>query len=211
MDRATSRVANGYLFLPLLILLVLMLPGWRHACLTLYHLWEPHLEVPVGIAPSPTTPLRIRSDAYGRGEFGAKRRGKRRHAGIDLMAKLGDPVRAARSGWATVDYKKNGYGHFVTIQHLDGSETLYAHLSRVDIQNDQWLWQGQQIGAIGKTGNAGHYTGIVPHLHFEVRLDGTPIDPTPLLTIGAAMSSQKPTLAFLQRTFSPMHTVDAER
>lgn len=185
MDRTASRLTasgNGYLLLPLLILLLLTSPGWKQLSLSLYRLWEPNLVLPV--EQQPAAALRIRNDAYGSGEFGARRRGKRHHAGIDLLAPLGSPVKAARSGWVSTGYKQNGYGHFVEIKHLDGSETLYAHLARVDVRDKQWVWQGQHVGIIGKTGNASHHKGILPHLHFEVRMDGKAIDPKLLLMIG---------------------------
>jgi YD repeat-containing protein len=175
--------------------------------MALYRLWEPQLTSPLDHHSSPDR-IRIRSDTYGQGTFGAKRRGARRHAGIDLLASLGSMVRAARSGWATTDYRRDGYGHLVIIQHPDGSETRYAHLARVDIANGQWVWQGQPIGTVGKTGNAGHYRGILPHLHFEVRLEGAVVDPMPLLIANDVPSWR---LAARAPASAPAHIRDANR
>lgn len=208
MDRAAYRVNRGYLLFPLLIGLLLTAPGWQPISAALYQLWEPRLTLPV-TEQSPDQ-LRIRHDAYGHGVFGAKRRGRRRHAGVDLLAPIGSPVQAARSGWATTDYKRHGYGHVVMIRHPDGSETLYAHLARVDIANGQWVWQGQPIGAVGKTGNAGHYRGILPHLHFEVWIGGAAVDPMPLLT--ASASARWPLRLTARAPASqPAHTDDGRR
>ncbi len=209
MARATSRLTTGYLFLPLLMLMVMLVPTWKPLSLKMYQLWEPHLALPVSHGQS-TEHLRIRSDAYGNGEFGAKRRGSRHHAGIDLLAPLGSPVVAARSGWATTGYKRYGYGHFVTITHPDGSETLYAHLARVDVENGQWVWQDQQLGTVGKTGNAGHYRGILPHLHFEVRIDGEAVNPLPLLAATPA-PPWRTVRAPTETSFLPRRTSDVTR
>jgi murein DD-endopeptidase MepM/ murein hydrolase activator NlpD len=106
--------------------------------------------------------------------------GGRHHPGIDIKGTTGDPVTAAGTGtvvlagMAPAGY--SGYGNVVLIDHGGGIATLYAHLSRVDVAMGQVVQQGQQVGAVGMTGMA---TG--PHLHFEVRVNGTPTDPVPLL------------------------------
>ena len=97
------------------------------------------------------------------------------HSGLDIDAfgRYGAPVVAAASGTvvlvASLDW---GYGIHVIIRHADGSETLYGHLSAVSVSQGQSVAQGQQIGAIGCTG---YCTG--PHLHFEIRIGGSPVDP----------------------------------
>ncbi len=98
--------------------------------------------------------------------------GNRHHAGIDLAAQWGTPVRAARDGiveragwWGT-------YGNAVAIDHGDASETRYAHLSSVAVAAGQLVRQGDVIGYVGSTGAS---TG--PHLHFELRFDGRAVDP----------------------------------
>jgi hypothetical protein len=94
------------------------------------------------------------------------------HTGLDFAAAAGTAVHAvsagtvARAGWA------GGYGNLVVLRHGDGLASWYAHLSRVDASPGQQLPAGTVIGAVGSTGNA---TG--PHLHLEVRLDGSPVDP----------------------------------
>jgi murein DD-endopeptidase MepM/ murein hydrolase activator NlpD len=106
--------------------------------------------------------------------------GRRHHPGIDIDGVTGDPVVAAGTGtvllagMAPAGY--SGYGNVVLIGHSGGIATLYAHLSRVDVALGQAIQQGQQIGAIGATGEA---TG--DHLHFEVRVDNKPVDPMPWL------------------------------
>jgi murein DD-endopeptidase MepM/ murein hydrolase activator NlpD len=69
-------------------------------------------------------------------------------------------------------YSGYGYGYYVIVRHGDGSETLYAHLSAIYVSLGQYVGQGEIIGAVGCTGWC---TG--PHLHFEVRIGGTPVDP----------------------------------
>ena len=106
--------------------------------------------------------------------------GRRNHPGIDIDGVTGDPVVAAEAGTVvlagTAPAGYSGYGNVVMIDHGGGLSTLYAHLSRVDVAMGQSVQQGQQIGAIGATGEA---TG--DHLHFEVRVDNKPEDPVPWL------------------------------
>jgi murein DD-endopeptidase MepM/ murein hydrolase activator NlpD len=95
------------------------------------------------------------------------------HLGIDIGAGIGDPVHAADSGvivfagWST-----QGYGYMVMIDHGNGYQTLYAHLSSVGVTCGSDVYQGGYIGAAGSTGNS---TGA--HLHFEVRYLGGFINP----------------------------------
>jgi murein DD-endopeptidase MepM/ murein hydrolase activator NlpD len=118
---------------------------------------------------SPVTNIIIRNDSYGDGHFGASRsNGKRKHKGVDLKAKVGEPVVAVKSGWAWTEVQPTGYGNIVKINHLDGRQSRYAHLDKFDIWRFQWVCQGDKIGEIGKTGNA-NYKRMVTHLHFEIR------------------------------------------
>jgi len=120
--------------------------------------------------------LAIRNDTRGDGDFGTKRNGNRNHEGIDLFAPVGTPVRAAKGGIAFAgDYPK-GMGLFVKIKHKNGMLTVYGHLSKIYIKPIQRVRQGQIIGEVGKTGNA-RYREILPHLHFEIRRYGVPLDP----------------------------------
>ena len=102
------------------------------------------------------------------------------HTGQDLAAPTGTPVHAAATGVVTVEHP-SWAGNLVRIDHGGGVETWYAHLSRVDVSPGQTVGPGQQIGAVGNLGNT---TG--PHLHFEVRLDGSPVDPTQVLDLPEA-------------------------
>ncbi|WP_427893081.1 peptidoglycan DD-metalloendopeptidase family protein [Kribbella sp. GL6] len=102
------------------------------------------------------------------------------HTGQDFPAAIGTPVRAVTSGVVRVEHPAWA-GNLVRIDHGNGLETLYAHLSRVDVTDGQQVTAGQQIGAVGDKGNT---TG--PHLHFEVRLGGDPVNPMPFLATGSA-------------------------
>jgi murein DD-endopeptidase MepM/ murein hydrolase activator NlpD len=100
----------------------------------------------------------------------------RPHAGVDIGAPHGAAVRAAGAGTVSFAGTASGYGLTVIIDHGDGRTTLYAHLSRLDVQAGTEVSEGAVVGAVGATGLV---TG--PHLHFEVRVDGVPQDPAPLL------------------------------
>ncbi|TDW91957.1 peptidoglycan DD-metalloendopeptidase family protein [Kribbella sp. VKM Ac-2566] len=102
------------------------------------------------------------------------------HTGQDFPASIGTTVRAVTSGVVRVEHPAWA-GNLVRIDHGNGLETLYAHLSRVDVADGQQVTAGQQIGAVGTEGNS---TG--PHLHFEVRLGGDPVNPMPFLATGSA-------------------------
>lgn len=96
------------------------------------------------------------------------------HGGIDLSAPQGTPVFSATSGKvSSVKHLKSSYGTHIRIKGFDGREYIYAHLSGERVEVGQTIRAGQRIGAVGSTGRA---TG--PHLHFEVRENGAPIDPT---------------------------------
>jgi murein DD-endopeptidase MepM/ murein hydrolase activator NlpD len=94
------------------------------------------------------------------------------HLGTDFAATTGTPARTIGDGVVTFAGVQNGYGNVVFIKHRDNHETVYAHLSKVSVQNGQSVSQGQTIGLVGSSGWA---TG--PHLHFEVRVNGTQQDP----------------------------------
>lgn len=96
----------------------------------------------------------------------------RLHAGTDFAAPTGTPVMAAASGTVVFAGRHGGHGNYVRIRHKPGMETAYAHLSRIGVRPGQSIQQGQVLGAVGSTGLS---TG--PHLHYEVWLNGRPIDP----------------------------------
>ncbi|MFN5854690.1 MAG: murein hydrolase activator EnvC family protein [Pseudanabaenaceae cyanobacterium] len=101
---------------------------------------------------------------------------ERFHAGMDIGADHGELIYAADAGTVIFSDWYGGYGNSVIIDHGNGLTTLYAHASEVYVQEGQGVTKGQPIAAIGSTGFS---TG--PHLHFEVRKDGEPIDPAQFL------------------------------
>jgi murein DD-endopeptidase MepM/ murein hydrolase activator NlpD len=98
------------------------------------------------------------------------------HAGLDLAAATGTPVEAAAAGTVTRAEAAGTYGNLVVVRHPDGLETRYAHLSEIAVEVGQQVRAGERLGAVGATGRV---TGA--HLHFEVRQDGHPHDPTTYL------------------------------
>ncbi|MDP4278171.1 MAG: M23 family metallopeptidase [Bacteroidota bacterium] len=124
-------------------------------------------------------------------------RGRRFHNGIDLRLGIGDTVHAAFSGRIRVRrYNSGGYGYFLVLRHKDGVETLYAHLSKFLVAPNQEVRAGQAI-ALG--GSTGHSTG--PHLHFEVRLMGNPINPAKLFSFTDYMPLRNKYYVVKDRTF----------
>ncbi len=107
------------------------------------------------------------------------------HPGFDLAAKTGTPVAAAAGGTVTHAGPAGTYGNLVTVKHPSGYETRYAHLSAVAVHVGDTVATGDHVGDVGTTG---YSTG--PHLHFELRHDGHPIDPAPLLPLNT--SSTRP-------------------
>jgi len=96
----------------------------------------------------------------------------RLHQGIDIGASTGTPIHAAAAGTVIYCGWEEGYGNFVVIDHGGNLATAYGHQSAIAVACGQSVAQGQVIGYVGCTG---HCTG--PHLHFEVRIDGNPVDP----------------------------------
>ncbi|NJC32682.1 murein DD-endopeptidase MepM/ murein hydrolase activator NlpD [Sphingomonas jejuensis] len=110
----------------------------------------------------------VRSDPF--------RGGRAMHAGVDIPGPVGTPIYATadgivrRAGWAS------GYGNLIEIGHGRAIDTRYGHLSEILVQANSRVRRGDLIGRMGSTGRS---TGS--HLHYEVRLDGRPVDPTPFL------------------------------
>jgi murein DD-endopeptidase MepM/ murein hydrolase activator NlpD len=94
------------------------------------------------------------------------------HLGVDYGGEIGTPVRTVGDGLVEFAGEQNGFGNVIIIRHNSTEQTLYAHLSRIDVKAGQSVEQGQLVGAIGQTGWA---TG--PHLHFEFRVNGVHLDP----------------------------------
>ncbi len=99
-------------------------------------------------------------------------RWKRGHYGVDIRLRTGDPVRAAFSGTVRVAGRMGGYGNCIVVRHSNGLETLYGHLSKINVKHGQEVAAGEVIGLGGSTGRS---TG--PHLHFECRFLYQPFDP----------------------------------
>lgn len=121
------------------------------------------------------------SSPFGSRRDPIRKRRQQRHKGIDLVAKRGTPVLAAGPGVVVKARRNGGYGRVIYIDHGDGLETRYAHLSRILVDKGEFVAGGTLIGKVGSTGRT---TG--PHLHFEVRKHGRAIAPDQAL--GIAMS-----------------------
>ncbi len=94
------------------------------------------------------------------------------HTGIDINGSTGTPISAAADGKVILSQTYGGYGRAVVIDHGGGMATLYAHQSSIAVSVGEVVTRGEVIGYVGCTGSC---TG--PHLHFEVRLNGVPVDP----------------------------------
>lgn len=104
--------------------------------------------------------------------FGEPRSGGRTHRGIDLAVPRGTPVKATASGATSFSGPLGNYGNFILLRHARDIETAYGHLDRLLVRTGERVRRGQVIGTVGATGNA---TG--PHLHYEVRIEGVPVNP----------------------------------
>jgi murein DD-endopeptidase MepM/ murein hydrolase activator NlpD len=98
------------------------------------------------------------------------------HKGVDLDVDYGDPVRAGAAGTVVEAGYDGGYGYKIDIDHGNGYHTWYAHLSKIDVQEGQYVMKAQHIAEVGSSGVS---TG--PHLHYQIMLDGNAIDPAPYL------------------------------
>ena len=105
--------------------------------------------------------------------FGYRPRRGRQHFGLDIRIKTGDTIRAAFDGKVRISrYERRGYGHYLVLRHPNGLETVYGHLSKKLVAENDIVHAGDPI-ALG--GNTGRSTG--PHLHFETRILGNAINP----------------------------------
>jgi murein DD-endopeptidase MepM/ murein hydrolase activator NlpD len=100
------------------------------------------------------------------------RKGKEPHDGIDLAAPAGTPVKTAGEGTVLFAGEQKGYGLIVIVEHPKGTITLYAHNRDVRVKSGQKVREGQVLATVGDSGATSG-----PHLHFEVRQDGNPVDP----------------------------------
>ena len=105
-----------------------------------------------------------RQDPFGgEGEF---------HTGLDILAPMGTPIRAAGDGIVETSGMANGYGREIIIDHGHGVRTLYGHMSALVAIAGQQVIRGQVIGYVGQSGRA-----TCPHLHYEVRINNVPVNP----------------------------------
>ena len=113
------------------------------------------------------------------------------HAGIDISAGYGEPVVAAADGWVAAAEEKIGYGRVVVVNHGFGFSSWYAHLSRFAVHAGQPVRRGTIVGYVGSSGRA-----TAAHLHFEVRVNDTPVNPWRYLGGGgASRASARPAAA----------------
>jgi len=109
------------------------------------------------------------------------------HKGIDMAAPTGTPIFATADGTVDMAQWFGGYGNFIKLEHGGDMETRYGHLSKLNVRPGQEVKKGDLIGFVGSTGRS---TG--PHLHYEVRIAGEAVDPTPYLhadSFGEAFAS----------------------
>ncbi len=101
------------------------------------------------------------------------------HAGIDLKGKIGQKIKATADAVVKISsYEKNGFGNYVILRHGNGYETVFGHLNKRLVKRGERVQRGQVVGLMGNTGRS---TG--PHLHYEVRYKGKPINPKKYLSV----------------------------
>jgi murein DD-endopeptidase MepM/ murein hydrolase activator NlpD len=113
------------------------------------------------------------------------------HTGVDISAAMGTPVHAAADGVVSHAEYARQYGRLVIIDHGNGMRTWYAHLSRFEVIPGQEIRRGEIVGYSGASGRV-----TSPHLHFEIRMGGSPVNPYPYLTRSAMLQEVKPDLPF---------------
>ena len=124
-----------------------------------------------------TTPTGWPTDGFISSGYGLRWNGAEFHQGIDIAAEMGTPIVATADGVVTIaGWNAGGYGNMVDIDHGSGVSTRYGHASAVVVTPGQRVRRGQIIAYVGSTG---HSTG--PHLHYEVRLSGQPVNPSSYL------------------------------
>lgn len=122
----------------------------------------------------------LRPGVGGGGGYKARRSGGREHEGIDISGTVGDSVYATLGGKVTLN-KGGGYGNMVMIDHGNGYQSRYAHLTSFNVKNNQEVKGDDVIGKLGQTGNANGQPASEAHVHFEVRKNGTKTNPVTFL------------------------------
>jgi murein DD-endopeptidase MepM/ murein hydrolase activator NlpD len=107
------------------------------------------------------------------------------HAGVDISASTGTPVKATADGLVLSAERSGAYGRLVVLDHGNGLQTWYAHLSRFDVIEGQWVKRGEIVGRAGASGRV-----TSSHLHYEVRRGGSAINPHPYLRATLAQASK---------------------
>jgi murein DD-endopeptidase MepM/ murein hydrolase activator NlpD len=115
--------------------------------------------------------------------------GRRNHKGVDLAQPTGTPVYATADGVVSKAAPFSSYGNYIQIEHGGGLETRYAHLSGFAVTEGEQVQKGQLIGYVGSTGRS---TG--PHLHYEIRVAGEAVDPSPYMVDTQLAMSGDPAL-----------------
>ena len=134
------------------------------------------LRMPLSGDPIVTSPFGYRADPFlGRLAL---------HPGVDLAEAYGAEIHAAAAGRVVHAGPAGGYGNMVEIDHGNGLATRYAHMSETLVEEGQQVDKGAVLGRLGSTGRS---TG--PHLHYEVRVDGEPVDPERYLRAGADLAA----------------------
>ncbi|MCF3109488.1 M23 family metallopeptidase [Niabella sp. CC-SYL272] len=95
------------------------------------------------------------------------------HSGLDFKGEIGETVKTTADGTVVHAGPKGGYGNCVIVQHQNGFQTLYGHLSKINVKEQQKIRSGEKIGEVGSTGRS---TG--PHLHYEILINGVRTDPS---------------------------------
>lgn len=131
------------------------------------------------------TPLGLPHNGAITSRFGSRAnpftgKGKESHSGIDFKGRTGAPIRATAKGRVVFAGTQNGYGKVVRVRHGNGYETLFAHLSKINVKVGQRLKAGDVLGLLGSTGRS---TG--PHLHYEVIKRGKRLNPEKFLSLAA--------------------------
>jgi murein DD-endopeptidase MepM/ murein hydrolase activator NlpD len=140
------------------------------------------------------TPVRARlSSGFGWRSNPFSGRGSEWHSGLDFPAPIGTPVRATANGTVEFAERRSGYGLAVSVRHADGYSTLFGHLSAATVRAGQKVTRGEVVGRVG---NEGRSTG--PHVHYEVRRHGKPMDPRRVPASTSTPLSEPPAAPDLQ-------------
>ncbi len=135
--------------------------------------------------------------------YGYRPRFRREHKGIDLKLQTGDTVYAAFDGRVRLtNFERRGYGNYVILRHTNGLETVYGHLSKFLVKEDQDVKAGEPIALGGNTGRS-----FGAHLHFETRFMGMPINPAAIFDF-ANQTVHTDTYTFDKQTYKKARNYD---